>query len=103
MRSIFSRLTLLAMLVGGLLALPWAANAQTDLSYFIFNINKDAFPDVSFDVRVVDSTNNQVKVGLGNSLTVFENGQQNTNATVSEHADGPINYIFVIDQGQYSS
>jgi len=90
------------MLVVGLLALPWAAQAQGDLSYFIFNVNKDNFPDVSFDVRIIDPTNNQVKVGLGNNLTVFENGQQITNATVTEHADAPVHYVFVIDQGQFS-
>jgi FHA domain len=102
MRQLFSRITLLAMLVVGLLALPWAAQAQGDLSYFIFNVNKDNFPDVTFDVRIIDPTNNQVKVGLGNNLTVFENGQQITNATVTEHADAPVHYVFVIDQGQFS-
>src|SRR5262249_18280837 len=72
-KPILSRLTLLAVMVSGLLALPWAAQAQTDLTYFIFNVKTDAFPDVSFDARIIDPTNNQVKAGLGNGLTVFEN------------------------------
>lgn len=86
-----------------IVAAPMAALAQGGNTFFVFNVDASNFPDVTFDVRASDLNNNAV-TGLNSStLTVFENGQPVTNATVTPRTDGPINVIFVIDQGRLST
>jgi hypothetical protein len=91
------------VLLAAVVAAPIAAFAQAGTTFFVFNVNASAFPDVSFDVRAVD-LNNQPVTGLTNAtLSVFENGQPVTNAVVTPRVDGPVNIIFVIDQGRLAN
>jgi hypothetical protein len=103
MRLKLSRLFSISLLLAGLLTLPVAALAQGGTTYFVFNVNATNFPDVQFDLRAVDLNNVPVQ-GLNNSNTaVYENGQPVTNAVITPRVDGPVNYIFVIDQGRLAN
>lgn len=92
--------TALALIVASL-ALP--AAAQTGQTYFITNVDSSGFPQVSFSLRAIDLAN-QAVVGLNASnLAVYENGQQVQGIEITPHADGPITYVFVIDQGRVAN
>ena len=103
MRLNFSRLlSVIILLVVGL-TLPLAALAQGGTTYFVFNVNATTFPDVQFDLRAVDLNNAPIQ-GLNNANTVvYENGQPVANAVITPRVDGPVNYIFVIDQGRLAN
>lgn len=79
------------------------AAAQTGQTYFITEVDSSAFPQVSFSLRAIDLSN-QAVTGLNTSNTsIYENGQQAEQVELTPHADGPITYIFVIDQGRVSN
>lgn len=86
-----------------LLCIALPAAAQTGQTYFITNVDSSAFPQVDFSLRAID-LNNKVVTGLNASNTaVYENGQQAQSTEITPHADGPITYIFVIDQGRLAN
>jgi hypothetical protein len=76
--------------------------AQSGLTYFITNVDASAFPQVQFNMRAIELGNLVVSTLNSSNLTVYENGQQVSDIQVTPHADGPITYIFVIDQGSQS-
>ena len=80
------------------------AAAQTGATYFVSDVDPSTFPLVQFKLRAVD-LENKVVGGLNapNVLSVFENGQQAGDVQVTPQSDGPINYIFMIDQGRVSN
>lgn len=103
MRLNFHRLLSATILLLGGLTLPLAALAQGGTTYFVFNVNATTFPDVQFDLRAVDLNNAPIQ-GLNSANTVvYENGQPVTNAVITPRVDGPVNYIFVIDQGRLAN
>ena len=97
-RTIF--VTLLFLVILGIVG----AAAQTGATYFVSDVDSSAFPLVRFKLRAVD-LENKVVSGLNapNVLSVFENGQQAGDVEVTPISDGPINYIFMIDQGRVSN
>ncbi len=97
-RTIF--VTLLFLVILGIVG----AAAQTGATYFVSDVDSSAFPLVRFKLRAVD-LENKVVSGLNapNVLSVFENGQQAGDVEVTPKSDGPINYIFMIDQGRVSN
>jgi hypothetical protein len=80
------------------------AAAQTGATYFVSDVDGSGFPLVQFRLRAVD-LDNKVVGGLDapNVLSVYENGQQAGDVQVTPSTDGPINYVFVIDQGRVSN
>jgi hypothetical protein len=95
------RIVLLAALLA--LVVVGQAAAQTGLTYFITNVDATGFPTVRFNLRAVDLANKAV-AGLNTStVTVFENGEQVSGLEITPHADGPITYIFVLDQGTFAN
>ncbi len=79
------------------------AAAQAGATYFVSNVDSSGFPLVRFDMRAVQ-LDNQVVSGLnGSDLTVFENGQAAADVQVTPNNDGPITYVFVIDQGRLAN
>jgi hypothetical protein len=78
--------------------------AQTGATYFVSEVDASAFPQVNFKLRAVDFEN-KVVGGLDapNAISVYENGEQASEVTVTPQSDGPINYIFVVDQGRVSN
>jgi len=91
--------------VGSLVALagPGAlVAAQTGTpTFFVTHVDAKAFPQVTFTLRAVNESN-QAVAGLNNTLAVYENGQPvpAPNLQVMAHDDGPILYLFVVDQGR---
>ncbi len=92
-------LSILLLLVGVL-----GVAAQTGTTYFVSDVDTTEFPVVRFKLRAVD-LENKVVSGLDapNAVSVYENGQQASDVQVTPFTDGPINYIFVIDQGRVSN
>lgn len=81
----------------------FAAIGQAASTFFVTEVDAAAFPQVSFNLRAVE-LGNQVVSGLNeSSLTVYENGEQVSDISVTQNEDGAITYIFVIDQGRASS
>ena len=77
--------------------------AQSGLTFFITDVDASSFPQVQFSVRAIE-LGNKVVSGLNPSnLTVYENGQQVSDLQVTPHADGPITFIFMIDQGRLAN
>jgi hypothetical protein len=76
--------------------------AQSGLTYFITDVDASSFPQVQFTMRAVELGNKVVSTLNSSNLTIYENGQQVSDTQVTPHADGPITYIFVIDQGSQS-
>jgi hypothetical protein len=94
----------IALLVAVLaLAVVGNAAAQTGLTYFIADVDASSFPTVHFNLRAVDLANKAVSGLNSSNLTVFENGQQVSGLEVTPHGDGPITYIFVLDQGTFAN
>lgn len=79
------------------------AAAQTGLTYFITDVDSTSFPTVRFQLRAVDLANKAVSGLNSSTLTVFENGEQVSGLEVTPHGDGPITYIFVLDQGTFAN
>jgi pSer/pThr/pTyr-binding forkhead associated (FHA) protein len=90
--------TILFLVVFG----TFGAMAQSGLTYFITDVDASAFPQVQFNLRAVELGNIVVSTLNSSNLTVYENGQQVSDIQVTPHSDGPITYIFVIDQGKSS-
>lgn len=86
---------ILLLLLGNVLP----AAAQSGQTYFITEVDAAAFPQVSFSLRAVDLANNAVTGLNATNLAVYENGQQVQGVEITPHSDGPITYVFVIDQG----
>jgi hypothetical protein len=81
----------------------FAAAGQAGLIFFVTDVDSGTFPQVNFNLRAIE-LGNQVVSGLNeSSLTVYENGEQVSDLSVTQNEDGPITYIFVIDQGRASS
>lgn len=95
-------LTLLAGLFMAGLAVFGAA-AQAGTVFFVNNIDSSGFPVVSFDLRAVELGNKTVGDLSTNNLTVYENGQPAADLEVTPKQDGPITYVFVIDQGHFAN
>ena len=98
-------LVLIAALLGVFLALlygPLPSAAQATNTYFVTNVDKSHFPDITFTLRAVD-INNKVLTNLNNtSFTVYDDGHAVTGATVTAHNDAALNIIYVLDLGNYS-
>jgi hypothetical protein len=98
------RSAILVFLLFAMLPLPLATLAQGNEIYFISDVDcTSAYPNVTFKLRAVDLTNKVVTTLSNSNVTVFENGVQATNVTVTPQNNGPVNYIFVIDQGQLNN
>jgi hypothetical protein len=99
-----SRLLLACALILLTLVNVVGAGAQSGATYFVSDVDASAFPSVQFRLRGVD-LENKVVGGLDapNVLSVYENGQQAGDVQVTPNTDGPINYIFVVDQGRVSN
>ncbi|HJX41797.1 MAG TPA: hypothetical protein VJ345_10060, partial [Anaerolineales bacterium] len=95
------RIGLLALLLA--LAMVGNAAAQTGLTYFISDVDSTTFPTVHFKLRAVDLANKAMSGLNSSTLTVFENGEQVSGLEVTPHGDGPITYIFVLDQGTFAN
>jgi hypothetical protein len=80
------------------------ASAQAGVTFFITDVDCGKFPSVSFRLRAVDLNNKVARLNNAD-VAVYENGQQvpPQNVSVTPHEDGPINIIFLIDQGQRSN
>lgn len=98
-RQILKTAALVALLFSS--ALP--AAAQSGQTYFITDVDASAFPQVSFSLRAVDLANNAVTGLNATNVAVYENGQQVQGVEITPHSDGPITYIFVIDQGRVAN
>ncbi len=92
---------LLVLLLAGLAATT--ASAQTGLTYFITQVDASAFPEVHFTLRAVDLGNKAVEGLNPSNLAVYENGEQVSELEITPQSDGPITYLFVIDQGRASN
>lgn len=98
-----SRATKAVFLLIVFMALTLPAAAQTGQTYFITNVDSSAFPQVSFSLRAID-LNNKAVTGLNaTNSAVYENGRQVQGVEITPHSDGPITYVFVIDQGRLSN
>lgn len=98
-------LMLLGFTLALLLFMPVSeALAQTGATYFVSDVDASSFPQVTFRLRAVD-LENKVVAGLDapNSISVYENGELANEVTVIPNSDGPINYIFVVDQGRVAN
>jgi hypothetical protein len=77
--------------------------AQAGTTFFVSNVDSSGFPLVTFNLRAVQ-LDNQVVSGLNaNTLTIYENGQEASDVKVTPSEDGPITYVFVIDQGRLAN
>lgn len=86
----------------GLFSLPTTAAAQGASTFFVTNVDASRFPEVQFQLRAV-GLDNQVVPSLNSAnLAVYENGQIVPNVQIAARNEGPINVIFVIDQGLYT-
>jgi pSer/pThr/pTyr-binding forkhead associated (FHA) protein len=100
MTSKLLRITVLLALLAALLRLPLGAAAQSGTTFFVTEVDATAFPTVQFTLRAID-LNNQAVSGLSSAnLAVFENGQSVSEVEVTTHTDGPVHWVFVIDQGR---
>jgi hypothetical protein len=91
-------LTLLLLALGVL-----GAAGQAGRTFFVTDVDASVFPGVQFHMRAVD-LDNKVITGLNpTNLAVYENGQQVSDLQVTPNADGPVTYIFVIDQGRLAN
>jgi pSer/pThr/pTyr-binding forkhead associated (FHA) protein len=76
-----------------------SAAAQSGLTFFVSEVNADAFPRVSFHLRAVELGNQVVSSLNASTLAVYENGEQVSDLEATPQDDGAITYVFVIDQG----
>ncbi len=81
----------------------FGVTAQSGLTYFITDVDASSFPQVQFTMRAVELGNKVVTTLNSSNLTIYENGQLVSDTQITPHADGPITFIFVIDQGRFSS
>lgn len=84
---------------------PRTSRAQAGVTYFISAVDASEFPTVRFRVRAV-GLDSRVVTGLTSAnLAVYENGQliPAQNVQVAARDDGPLNIIFLIDQGRLSN
>jgi hypothetical protein len=102
MKTKFVRVILLAVLLVTCLGVSGAA-AQSGTTYFVTNVDATGFPVVNFDLRAVELGNKVVSGLSASDLTVYENGQEAADVQVTPNQDGPITYIFVIDQGRLAN
>ncbi|HEY4667810.1 MAG TPA: FHA domain-containing protein [Anaerolineales bacterium] len=100
-RVLRTSLGLLFLLLTG--AVTTTARAQANLTYFITQVDASAFPDVHFTLRAVDLGNQSVEGLNPSNLAVYENGEQVSEVEITPQSDGPITYLFVIDQGRASN
>ena len=99
----FLRSFSIACLIAGVLILPLAALAQSGTIFVVTNVDASQFPQVQFQLRAAD-LNNQAVTGLNSTnLSVYENGQLVSDVQVTQRDDGPVNVIFVIDQGSLTN
>ncbi len=77
------------------------AAAQSAATFFVSNVDSSAFPLIHFDLRAVQLDNQVVSGMNANDLTIYENGQEAADVQVTPNSDGPITYVFVIDQGDW--
>ena len=82
---------------------PAPARAQTRSTYFITQVDASAFPEVHFTLRAVDQGNQAVEGLNPSNLAVYENRDQVSELEITPQSDGPITYLFVIDQGRLSN
>jgi hypothetical protein len=100
-----TRLLVLSAVLLSLLGKGGQAAAQAGTTFFITDVDPSQFPTVAFRLRAVD-LNNRVVAGLNNTnVTLYENGQQvpADEVQVTPHDDGPVTFIFLIDQGRLSN
>ncbi|MGA9192616.1 MAG: FHA domain-containing protein [Anaerolineales bacterium] len=79
------------------------AAAQSGTTFFVTNVDSSGFPVVSFDLRAVGLGQKVVSGLNAGDITVYENGQEASDVQVTPSEDGPITYIFVIDQGRLAN
>jgi hypothetical protein len=79
------------------------ASAQAGLTFFVTDVDAQAFPQVTFNLRAIELGNQVVSSLNESNLTVYENGEQVSELLVTQNEDGPIAYVFMIDQGRLSN
>jgi len=79
------------------------AAAQAGLTFFVTEVNAEAFPQVTFALRAIELGNNEVSSLNESNLTVYESGEQVSDLVITQNQDGPITYIYVIDQGRLAN
>ena len=92
----------LTVLLGALIGVSSAA-AQAGLTFFVTDVDAEAFPQVTFKLRAVELGNNVVSSLNESNVTVYENGEQVSNLEITQNEDGPVTYTFVVDQGRLSN
>jgi hypothetical protein len=80
-----------------------SAAAQAGLTFIITEVDAEGFPQVSFNLRAIELGNNVISSLNESNVTVYENGEQVSGLEITQNQDGPITYIFVIDQGRLSN
>jgi hypothetical protein len=80
-----------------------SAYAQSGLTFFVTGEDISAFPQVVIRLRAVELGNKAVSSLNTSTLAVYENGQQVSDLEITPQVDGPISYVFVIDQGRLSN
>jgi len=87
----------------GLLASASPSVAQGGSTFFVTSVDAGQFPQIQFELRAVD-LNNQVVTNLNSAnVSVYENGQLVPKIELTPRTDGPLNLIFVIDQGSINN
>jgi hypothetical protein len=106
LKRMLAAVALLFGLLVGWLYWPAPTAAQGTNTYFITDVDKSQFPNITFRLRVVD-LNNKAVTNLNNtSITVYDDGQAVPDLKVTPQLDGPLNIIYVVDLGRsnnYSS
>jgi len=101
----FLRLFAICTLLITFFLTPRTTRAQGGTTYFISAVDASEFPTVRFRVRAVGLDGRAVGGLTSANLAVYENGQlipaQNVQVTAKD--DGPLNIIFLIDQGRLSN
>ena len=105
MKTLPFRLVVLTAVLFSLLPKGEPASAQGGTNFFVTDVDAGKFPTVTFRLRALD-LDNRVVSGLSNTnLTIYENGEQVPagNVQVTQHDDGPITFLFLIDHGRLAN
>ena len=106
LKRMLATVALLFGLLVGWLYWPAPTAAQGSNTYFITDVDKSQFPNITFRLRVVDLNNKAVSNLNNTSFTVYDDGQAVPDIQVTPQLDGPLNIIYVVDLGRsnnYSS
>ena len=91
----------LALLLAAIIGISSAA-AQAGLTFFITDVDAEAFPQVTFSLRAVELGNNVVSSLNESNVTVYENGEQCDIRVFWHPANGAregVSYVFECRRG----